>query len=392
MTQTKKKILWLCSWYPNRLELFNGDFVQRHAEAVSKFEDIHVIHLVRDKEGTLTRSVMQEDISRKNFSETIIYYYVHPWPLWGKVVSWLRYRYLFKKAVRQHFHKNSFPDLVHVHVGMPAGVIALWINRKWKIPYVLTEHWSGFLENAKEKFRQLSVYSRSLWKKITSNAKSVSFVSGLLSASYKKILPVNNSTVIPNVVNIDLFQPGSLQFQGLQFIHISGMDENKNTGLIIDAFGMLQKKYPDTKLVMIGATQNSDPLVMLKASAFQNIEIFPEMPQPELVKYIQQSLALILFSGYETFGCVIIEANACGVPVIVSDIPVFHETVKEGVNGYFAAPGNAASLAEHMGDVIRNRANFNSQSVSETTASRFGYETVGRQLSNWYRDVLKETT
>lgn len=384
--------MWLCSWYPNRPEPFNGDFIQRHAEAVSKFEDIHVIYLVRDKEGTLTRSVMQEDINRENFSETIIYYYVHPWPIWGKIVSWLRYRYLFKKVVRQHFHNHGFPDLVHVHVGVPAGAIALWIKRKWKIPYVLTEHWSGFLENAKDKFGQLSFYSRIIWKKIAGGAESVSFVSGLLSASYKKILPVNNSTVIPNVVNIDLFQPGSLQFQGLQFIHISGMDENKNARLIIEAFGMLQEKYPDVKLVMIGATKNSDPLIMQKASAFQNIEIFPEMPQPELVKYIQQSLALILFSGYETFGCVVIEANACGVPVIVSDIPVFHETVKEGVNGCFAAQGNAASLAERMEYIIRNRVDFNTQSIAGAAAARFGYFAVGRQFSNWYRDVLKKTT
>lgn len=392
MTQAKKRILWLCSWYPNRLEPFNGDFIQRHAEAVSKFEDIHVIHLARDKEGTLTRSALQEDISRENFSATIIYYYVHPWPIWGKAVSWLRYRSLIKKAVKKHFHKNGFPDLVHVHVGMPAGAIALWIKRKWKIPYVLTEHWSGFLENAKEKFRQLSFYTQLTWRKITAGAGSVSFVSDCLLKSYLRTISAGNTRVIPNVVNIDIFKPGISSVGELQFIHISGMDENKNARLIIEAFVMLQEKYPDLKLVMIGTTQNSDPLVMQKASAFQNIEILPEMPQPDLVKYIQQSLALILFSGYETFGCVVIEANACGVPVIVSDIPVFHETVKEGVNGYFAAPGNAASLAERMEDIIRNRANFNSQSVAETTASRFGYETVGRQVSTWYRDVLKETT
>lgn len=392
MTQTKKKILWLCSWYPNRLESFNGDFIQRHAEAVSKFEDIHVIHLVRDKEGMQTRSVLQEDINRVSFSETIIYYYVYPWPIGGKIVSWLRYRHLFKKAVRQHFHKNGFPDLVHVHVGMPAGVIALWIKRKWKIPFILTEHWSGFLENAKEKFRQLSFYTRKTWKKITGAAESVSFVSDCLLKSYLKIIPVSYPRIIPNVVNTELFNPGTSTVQGLQFIHISGMDENKNTRLIIEAFGMLQKKFPEVKLVMIGATKNSDPLVMQKASAIQHIEILPEMPQQDLVKYIQQSLALILFSGYETFGCVVIEANACGIPVIVSDIPVFHETVKEGVNGCFAAPGNAASLAECMEEIIRNKADFNNQSIAGATAARFGYTAVGRQFSNWYREVLKETT
>jgi glycosyltransferase involved in cell wall biosynthesis len=387
---TKKKILWLCSWYPNRLEPFNGDFIQRHAEAVSKFEDIHVIHLVHDKEGTITRKVWQEEICRENYSETIIYYYVNPSFFFGKISARLRYIFILRETLRQYFQKNGFPNLVHVHVGMPAGVIALWIKRKWKISFVLTEHWSGFLENAMEKFSQLSFYTRYAWNKVAGKAASVSFVSGCLLNSYLKIIPVTNERVIPNVVNTDLFKPGTLSTDGLQFIHVSGMDENKNTTLIIEAFGMLQKKFPQAKLVMIGATKNTDPLVKQKASAVKNIEILPEMPQQELVKYLQQSLALILYSGYETFGCVVIEANACGIPVIVSDIPVFHETVKEGVNGYFAQPANAVSLAERMEDIIKNRTDFNNQSVSQTTASRFGYEAVGRQFSNWYGDVLKK--
>ena len=41
----RKKILWLASWYPNRNDPFDGDFIQRHARAAAIDHDIHVIHV-----------------------------------------------------------------------------------------------------------------------------------------------------------------------------------------------------------------------------------------------------------------------------------------------------------------------------------------------------------
>jgi glycosyltransferase involved in cell wall biosynthesis len=96
-----------------------------------------------------------------------------------------------------------------------------------------------------------------------------------------------------------------------------------------------------------------------------------------------------LYSSYETFGCVIIEANACGIPVIVSDIPVFHETVTEGINGTFAKKNNPQALAEKMIEVINARASFNSNSIAGTS-SKYSYEKIGRQFSDWYNEILSK--
>lgn len=74
--------------------------------------------------------------------------------------------------------------------------------------------------------------------------------------------------------------------------------------------------------------------------------LYEEMSQESLVKFLQPATALILVSSYETFGCVLIEANACGVPVIVSDIPVFHETVKQEVNGVFTKLNDSNHLGK----------------------------------------------
>ena len=39
----RKKVLWLVSWYPNKYDLFDGDFIQRHAKAAALYDNIHVL-------------------------------------------------------------------------------------------------------------------------------------------------------------------------------------------------------------------------------------------------------------------------------------------------------------------------------------------------------------
>ena len=68
----KAKYLWLTSWYPNRNDRFDGDFIQRHAQAVSTFCEIHVIHVQKEqnKLGKHTAEINRN----ANLTENIIYY------------------------------------------------------------------------------------------------------------------------------------------------------------------------------------------------------------------------------------------------------------------------------------------------------------------------------
>ena len=66
---SRKKVLWLVSWYPNRLAPFNGDFIKRHAEAVSLYHDVQVIYVVRDTNGLLTKDVDIEESEKVGLAE-----------------------------------------------------------------------------------------------------------------------------------------------------------------------------------------------------------------------------------------------------------------------------------------------------------------------------------
>src|SRR5690606_1489381 len=118
------------------------------------------------------------------------------------------------------------------------------------------------------------------------------------------------------------------------------------------------------------------------------IKFHSEKPQADLIPFINQADAMILYSWYETFGCVVIEANGCGVPVIASNIPVLHEIINEEFNGLFAPPGNPSSLASILKKFISTRHHFKRQEISNFTDQLYNYPKIGKQFDSWYRNHL----
>lgn len=372
---------------------YNGDFIKRHAEAVSLFEDITVIHVVRDTAGQVTKSVHTETKKQNNLTEVIIYYYVPSRQIefLEKIISFRKYKSVYKAAIRNHINENGKPDLVHVHMGMQPATVALWLNKNLQVPIIVTEHWTGFLKEAVERFSMLPFYVRRQWQRLIKKAASVSVVSEYLGKGMTSLFSSDNIKIFPNVVNDVVFKYSiKKQNENPVFLHVSGLDDFKNPLLILEALKNFHTEYPGATMNIIGSTRKE----IIEKAAEMNLQdvvfFYPEMPQSELCEYMSKADALILYSKYETFGCVIIEANACGTPVIVSDIPVFHETVAAGVNGVFAGKENVQLLLEKMKWVIGNRSQFNGNAISQTALSKYGYKTVGKQFSDWYREIVNQ--
>jgi glycosyltransferase involved in cell wall biosynthesis len=285
--------------------------------------------------------------------------------------------------------KNDRPDLLHVHVGMKAGAIAKWTKKVYNIPYLVSEHWTGFLAEATGKFRDLPWAYRKIWAQVMTYSNGVSAVSVYLLNALKKEFPGIHGRVIPNVVNSMVFNPSLNEPASLKFIHVSGLSDFKNPEMIVEAMALVKKKYSGVQLEMIGSTRNEIVQLSKEKGLENNITFYDEMPQPVLARHIKNSKALILYSKYETFGCVIIEANASGIPVIVSDIPVFHEIVEEGENGFFVKPNDPAALAEKIITVIESQSLPGQAKLAGSILSKYGYATVAQKFVDWYREVLE---
>ena len=68
--------LWLTSWYPTSIFPYDGDFIQRHAKAVSIHQKVVVVYVKKDDEGIITNKSKKTTSVNNNLKEVVVYY--HP--------------------------------------------------------------------------------------------------------------------------------------------------------------------------------------------------------------------------------------------------------------------------------------------------------------------------
>lgn len=307
MNKKKLHILFLNSWYPSRVFPQNGDFIQRHAEAVALKHQITVLHVVTDP------SVSETEITDQQINEVrTLIAYVRPKSLgFLKLLQFTQtYFTLLKKA-------EPF-DLIHVNRIYPAGLIGLFIKYKYKKPLLLTEHYTGYLP---QRAADLSRTEKKLAAFICSKADHICTVSENLNINMQLLGFKNAYSVVPNVVDTGLFKPADKKSEIFHMLHISSMlDQHKNVSGLLRVIKRLEKEKAKFRFVMIGeGSAQYEPLIKELGIHKENIVLKEQIPHNEIAAYMQAADLFVLFSNYENLPCVILEAFACGVPVISTD-------------------------------------------------------------------------
>ncbi|MES2848961.1 MAG: glycosyltransferase [Bacteroidota bacterium] len=384
-------VVWLASWYPNRTNITNGDFIERHAKAVAPFvNSLTIISAVKDE--TLAYNAV--DIVEKkegNITTYIIYYGRSRWGgVVEKFISLKKYTALHLALFEKIVSEKGKPDIIHVHVAMKAGLVAKKIKQQYKIPYIITEHWTAYYKEAKPNIYEMGSYFIRETKSVLKNAALLLTVSDDLGKRINNDLLKIKFTVVPNVVDTGLFYPvEKKQNDTIKLVHVSNMTYQKNVESIIEALSGWKQKGGRFIMQVFGEAPQQIIEKVKQAGLQESIIFNGEVLQPQLCDAVKQADALVLYSRYETFGCVIIEANACGVPVIVSDLSVFHELVQEGKSGIFVESGKPAALVAAFEGFAKEKENFNSKEIAEDTKKRFGYPVVGKQIKEAYDGILK---
>lgn len=388
----KKKILWLTSWYPNKLEPLSGDFIERHAMAASILNDVTVIHVVKDHLG---KTSGQRTITKHKYpsfpalTSTTGYYKSSEKGLMPSFISLLSYLRFQKQLIKDYIREKGKPDLIHVHISFKAGVAALYCRWRYGIQYNVSEQWTIFCPEAKPSFYDQSFAARLLIKLIYRNACSCSAVSEYLAQSLTDKFRISLPSRIPNVVNTKLFYPSDQKHDVFTFIHISVLNYQKSPDEIIQAVSMLTKMTAKPfQLIIYG------PYLPVLADKIKNEELDKiiqyrgEVLQDELSAEVRKCHSLLLYSRFETFGCVVIEAFASGLPVIVSDIPVMHELVQENITGIFAPVNEPGKLAEKMIWMMEHYNTFDLQKISNSAKEQYEFEKIAKQFDLFYKNKI----
>jgi glycosyltransferase involved in cell wall biosynthesis len=386
------KILWLSSWYPNPNEPVSGDFIQRHAEAVAETIPIDVIHVLQS--GTSVSIEKETSIvnRKKNLTEYIYAFEFKPSGnkildvLWYNVL----YHHYYKKIIEKYFAANGKPDLIHVHVPVKAGLAALYILKKFNIPYIVSEQSSHYESLSPDYFFKRGRYYRFNVKRIFENAIAVTNVSDTIGKKLQSFFRIKNYYTIHNLVNTEFFNYKQKQKNDkLRFIHVSAMGEQKNPKGIIEALALLKQVNKNWECVFCGPHNNELESIIKEKELEKYIHFTGEIKYEQVAIEMQSADVFVLFSNHENFPCVIIEALCCGLPVVTSNAGGINEAINES-NGIIVTVGNAKELAEGLLGMIINIDKYDRKNISEKAIALYNKKNIANQFVELYKTIDDE--
>jgi glycosyltransferase involved in cell wall biosynthesis len=141
-------------------------------------------------------------------------------------------------------------------------------------------------------------------------------------------------------------------------VHFGRVRKYKGVDVVLRAFALVRRALPDARLVVIG---DGPELPRLKALARRldlaaSVEFAGRMGGEAMVERINRCHVFLNASPKEGWGLTVVEANACGVPVVGSDRPGLRDSIQDGVTGFLAPYGDADAFARRAVELFRDRA------------------------------------
>lgn len=372
----KLHILFFASWYPSRILPSNGDFIQRHAEAVAIQHKVTVLHVISDDSLKEEMHVIEEN--KDNVRSLVAYVK----PIRNPIKKWKQ----FKKAYYHLLTKVDNFDLVHVHKFFPAGYIAYELKKKQNIPYIITEHHTLYHKPYNKK---IGFIEKILSKRIVKNANLVCSVSNNLVQAMQDFGLKGTYDRVPNVVDTKRFFPVEKSNKKYTFLHVSSMAKVKNIDGILNAIKILETKMDAFTFQFIGGNAiDFKEKAKLKRLNLNNLEFKNQVTHQEITNYFQQADCFVLFSDVENLPCVILEAFSCGTPVISTNVG--------GIAEFF--PSNFGSLikARDEKELIQSLFNYankkeiaSKDEMHQYVVENFSPNAICNQFTQKYRTCLK---
>ena len=296
------------------------------------------------------------------------------------------------KALRR---EGWMPDVVQLNVIQKQGILALWLKKRYGIPYVIVEHWSGFLPENGAYLRNNGSLKRKIYEKIAAEASVILPVSERLKEAMQTC-GIQNARweKIHNVVDDFFFEKEESRKSKVEsqktLLHVSCFDEAaKNVKGLLRAAKMLTEKRQDWQLVLVGTGADYKEVRAYAATlAFPEgtLRWTGELTPREVAEEMHKADAFVLPSNYENAPVVLSESLAMGLPIIASRVGGIPEMVDDE-SGILVPTRDEKALAEAMDEILGTLGKYHRGQIRKK-GEQYSFETVGKHFKAVYESVL----
>lgn len=203
---------------------------------------------------------------------------------------------------------------------------------------------------------------------------------------------------IPNGVDIAHFgdpeaRPlAAYQDGAFNLLFLGRLEKRKGFKTLIRAFPHIKAALPRARLIVAGAFDSDDTWAYrryVRRHRLRDVEFVGFVSREELPRYYRSAhLFCAPAIGFESFGLVLLEAMAAGVPVVASDIPGFRTTLQDGVQGVFVPPKDEGALASAVlalaGDAPRRE---RMGQAARLRAAQFDWSLIAGRVFDYYEEL-----
>jgi N-acetyl-alpha-D-glucosaminyl L-malate synthase BshA len=287
-----------------------------------------------------------------------------------------------------------------VHYAIPHSISALLARQMTakfrKLPFITTLHGTDItLVGVDRSYFPITKFS-------IEESDGVTSISEYLRARTVEEFGVSNEIrVIHNFVNCDTYSPdpaksvarsllGLPQASGDDkiLIHVSNFRPVKRALDCVRILAEARKQVP-AHLLMVGDGPDRGPAENLARSLNVEDHVTFLGKQNHVERLLPQAHALLMPSELEGFGLAALEAMACGVPAVATNVGGVPELVTDEVDGYLEAPGDIAAQAERVVALLSDASLHDrmAQAARRTATTRFCTERIIPQYEKYYEEV-----
>ena len=293
--------------------------------------------------------------------------------------------------------KEEKLDIVHVHYAIPHAVCAVLARSMSgeNFGIVTTLHGTDISVLGEDStLAQAIKYGIDCSDAVTAVSES------LKQQTYELIDTTVQIDTIYNFVDENVFKPVDPRDLKQQFgispeekviIHISNFRKIKNLPDIVDSFMKIREQMP-AKLLLVGDGPEKHRVTdVVKASPYKDDVLFLGK-QENITELFAISDLKLLLSEKESFGLVLLEAMACGVPGIGTAVGGIPEVIDHGVNGYLVELGNTQAVADYAVELLQDEEKHASfkQAAIKAVHDQFHQSKMIEQYERIYERVAEK--